>query len=183
MIRLGPEAMMWKTSAGRFEPRDNRARAAVLGVALAASVFAAGTFLAPALTATGNGWGGALRVLYAPVCHQQPARSLSVGGNPQAVCARCSGLYLGGVAGLVAGALLFAGTGRTPRRRWLVVALLPTALDTLAPWLGMGQLSNGPRLISALPAGVLLGMFLAVAVADLCRSPSNVTHLVEETDG
>jgi uncharacterized membrane protein len=170
-------------STGRCETRGDRARVAVLGVALAATVFAAGTFLAPALTGTGNGWGGALRLLYAPVCHQAPERSLSLGGNPQAVCARCSGLYLGGVAGIVAGALLFAGTGRAPRRRWLVVALVPTALDTLAPWVGLGQLSNGPRLISALPAGALLGMFLAVAVADLCRSPSNVTHFVEETDG
>jgi len=175
--------MTRNTSTERCETRDNRARTAVLGVALAAAVFAAGTFLAPALTGTGNGWGGALRVLYGPVCHQQPARSFSLGGMPQAVCARCSGLYLGGVVGLVAGALLFAGTGRVPRRRWLVVALVPTALDTLAPWVGMGQLSNGPRLISALPAGVMLGMFLAFAVADLCRTPSNVTHLVEETDG
>lgn len=36
---------------------------------------------------------------FSRVCHQDPARSFWIAGVPMAVCARCFGIYLGGVAG------------------------------------------------------------------------------------
>jgi uncharacterized membrane protein len=146
---------------------ERRARLAVLGVALAAAAFWAGTFLAPVLDGAGSRWGGVARAVYAPVCHQSPERSLSPAGAPQAVCARCSGLYLGGIAGLVAGALLLAGTDRQPRPLWLAVAVAPTALDALLPWLGLPQLSNLPRLVLAAATGAVAALYLTVGLADL----------------
>ncbi len=58
-----------------------------------------------------------------------PERSLVIGAGTQAVCARCSGLYLGGVAGLWAGALLLFRSRLRPRPLWLAVAITPSLVD------------------------------------------------------
>jgi uncharacterized membrane protein len=165
----------------------------VLGVAVLALVFVAGTFLAPVLDNAGSRWGGVVRLVYAPACHQLPERSLTLAGSPQAVCARCAGLYLGGVAGLAAGGLLLAGTGRRLRPAWLAAALAPTVVDALLPWLALPQLSDLPRLMLALPAGCVAALFLAEGIADLVSSthetPRSVplvpqaSPVLEEVDG
>jgi len=165
----------------------------VLVAAVLAMLFTAGIFLAPVLDNAGSRWGRVMRLAYAPACHQLPERSLTVGGAPQAVCARCTGLYLGGVAGLGAGALLLAGTGRCPRPFWLAVALAPTAVDALLPWLSLPQLPGLPRLVLAIPGGVVAALFLAVGIADLftfeteARPPGPLVHnaspVLEEVDG
>lgn len=181
--RVGPD----RAASGR------RARLAVSGTALLASIFAAGTVAAPALDGAGNPWGVLLRAIYAPVCHQAAERSLTWAGAAHAVCARCSGLYLGGVIGLAAGGLWLAGGGRWPRPVWLAVAIAPTAIDAMLPWVGLPQLANLPRSILALPAGAVAALFLAAGVADWFASPagapgrSRLVHkpprALEETDG
>jgi len=150
------------------EARRTSSRRAVLFVAGLSVLFLAGTFLAPALHSAGM-LGNALYLVYAPLCHQLTERSLSLGGEPLAVCARCSGLYLGGAAGL-----LFAGLwalGRLqPRPRWLWIALLLTAIDVLLPRIGLTGLPELPRLVLAWPVGFLAGWFLALGIADLFRT-------------
>ncbi len=143
-----------------------RQRFAVLATTLLAAIFTAGTVAVPLLETAGNSAAGLLRLCYAPVCHQSPARSLTIGAGTQAVCARCSGLYLGGLAGLLAGGLL-VGTGRRPRPLVLGVLLVPTAVDALLAFAGLPSLPNLPRLLVALPPGFLAGLFLAGAIADL----------------
>jgi len=159
-----------ETGEGRDALRRRRARFAVAVTALLALGFAAGVFLAPVLDRAGSLWGGALRIFYAPACHQMIERSLTLGGHPLAVCARCTGLYLGGVAGLVAAVGFLAGARRCPRPFWLAAALAPTVVDGLLPWLGLPQLPVLPRLLLALPAGATAAWFLAVGVADLAAS-------------
>jgi len=170
-----------------------RACLVVLGVAAAAFVFTTGSFMAPALDNAGSRWGGLVRMVYAPVCHQSPARCLTLGAAPLAVCARCTGLYLGGVIGLVLGAILVAGRGLWPRPRWLAVAVAPTVVDALLPWFGLPQLPNVPRLLLAVPAGAVAASFLALGLTDLTTGTDksrvsdprarNVSRVLEETDG
>jgi uncharacterized membrane protein len=139
----------------------------VVIVALLAAVFTAGTFLAPVMVARGNSWGGLLHLSYAPVCHQQAARSLPVGEAFQSVCARCSGLYLGGVAGLFAGAFLLVGRRGAPKPLWLVLIALPTLVDALLPWLGLPGMSNLPRLLLAWPVGFAAALFVARGIEEI----------------
>jgi uncharacterized membrane protein len=172
---------------------DRRGRRAVAWAGVLALIFVAGTFLAPVLSGAGSVWGGALHLAYAPLCHQLPERSLVVGAGTQAVCARCSGLYLGGVAGLGVGALLMLRRRLRPRPRWLAVALAPSMVDFVLPWLGLPSLSNVPRLVLAIPAGVVVALFLAVGIEDLFSRASRIrlpipfvqheSRAVEETDG
>ena len=145
---------------------ERRVRLGVLGAAALALVFVAGAFAAPLFDRAGSPWGAALYRVYEPACHQKPERSLAIGGAPVAVCARCSGLYLGGAFGLLAAGLFLIGRPRL-RPLWLVVALAPTAVDTLLPWIGLPQLPLVPRLMVAVAAGVVAALFLAHGLADL----------------
>jgi len=76
---------------------DPRARRWLAAVTLAATAYCAGIVLAPWLEHRGSAAGSWLRLAFAPTCHQQPDRCLDLGGGRLAVCARCSGLYAGGV--------------------------------------------------------------------------------------
>jgi len=147
-----------------------RARWAVGCVAALALAFVIGTFVAPAMMDQGHPWGGLLRLSYAPLCHQQPERSLPVGDGFQAVCARCSGLYLGGVVGLVVGALLLVGRRTRMRPAWLAAVAVPTFLDAALNAVGYSALPNLPRLLLAWPVGFVAALFLARGIEEIVRS-------------
>ena len=72
----------------------------VLALAVLAAVFILLMVLAPFLLRNGSvlGWGG--HAAGAFLCHQIDERSFAFNGIPLGVCARCSGLYAGGIAGL-----------------------------------------------------------------------------------
>jgi uncharacterized membrane protein len=144
---------------------DSRSRRWVAAVACAAAVYCAGFVLAPWLERSGSPAGSWLRLAFAPTCHQQPDRCLDLGAGPLAVCARCSGLYAGGLLGLLAIAL--SGVRRRPTLPTLVAALVPTVLDVAAGLIGLPSLPNWPRFVIAVAPGAVLGLLLADAVADL----------------
>ena len=171
------------------EGQDRRSARAVFWAGILALIFGAGSFLAPLIENVSPAAGGLLRLSYAPLCHQMPDRSLQIARGTQAVCARCSGLYLGGVAGLLAGAALLARRRLAPRPAWLLCAATPTALDFLAGQAGLLSLGNLPRLLLALPLGLVATLYLAVGVADLCsftkrtRFGSGDSPVLEEPNG
>jgi uncharacterized membrane protein len=177
----------------RREVTRGKQRVAVLVTALAALLFLAGTFAVPALESAGSSRGALLRLVYAPLCHQSPERGLSVTGGVQAVCARCSGLYVGGTIGLFSGLLLFVGTAHRPRPLWLALAVAPTVVDAALSFAGLPALANLPRWVVAVPAGLVAGWFLAVGVADLFGPrpserdnqaiPVRTPRALEEIDG
>jgi hypothetical protein len=59
------------------------------------------------------------------------------------------------------------GRRKPPRPFWLAVAVAPTIVDAVLPWFGLPALSNVPRLLLAVPAGLLAGIFLAIGIYDL----------------
>jgi uncharacterized membrane protein len=109
--------------------------------------------------------------LFAPVCHQLPARSPTVGGVPIALCDRCVGIYLGGVLGIVG-----LGWGRALGRRLplasryvLLLSLVPLGLDWVGPILGLWP--NGPW--SRAATGAVFGGVAAGVTADrLLHAPA-----------
>jgi uncharacterized membrane protein len=95
-----------------------------------------------------------LRAIYHFVCHQMAERSIWVDHHPMAVCARCFGIYLGCLIGLI----IYPLTGRfarqdNPERRWLILALIPVGLDFLGGYLGLFQNTVQSRLVTGLIAG------------------------------
>jgi uncharacterized membrane protein len=146
---------------------STRARGAVLATVLLALVFLAGIFVVPAIEARGVPGANLPRLLYAPLCHQNPSRSLTLDAHPLTVCSRCTGLYLGGAAGLLVALAYVFGRRKAPRPFWLAVAIAPTIVDAVLPRFGLPALSNVPRLLLAVPAGLLAGVFLAIGIYDL----------------
>ena len=110
------------------------------------------------------------------VCHQLPERSFFwTSGAQFPVCARCTGLYLGGLLAVLG----WAGQKlRIRRRRWPVdpraalrvvtIASLPTLISVALSAAGVWDGTNVLRAALALPAGLAGGAVLAaVATKDL----------------
>ena len=93
------------------------------------------------------------------VCHQLPERSFFIGGHKLAVCARCTGLYLG-FAGSLSFYPLISGLKRsaTPERKWLFMAGTPLLIDFALGFFGIWENTH----LSRFSTGALLG---AVAVS------------------
>ncbi len=113
------------------------------------------------------------------VCHQRPERSFSYAGAQLPVCARCVGLYVGGLVGVLAWTVI-AGLGRRPLarvrsltssgapRRALILAALPTTVSVTTAFFGWWDPDNVLRAILAFPLGAAIGASVsAVAAGDL----------------
>jgi len=109
------------------------------------------------------------------ICHQRPERSFFVDGHQLPVCARCTGLYLSGVVGLL-GWVVFKIVRRwhalviEPRRALAVVliAAVPTVVSVASGSLGMADGTNLWRAMLAVPLGISAGAVVAaVATKDL----------------
>jgi uncharacterized membrane protein len=113
------------------------------------------------------------RYAYA-VCHRLPGHSFFIGGRQLPLCARCSGTYLGALAGIAV--LLALGRGRAnqfPARRYLLVFAgfvaawaIDGANSYLALFLGASPLYEPSNLLR-LATGILQGLVIAVAVLPL----------------
>ena len=123
-----------------------------------------------------------VRMLYAPICHQKIERTLSLLGEPMAVCSRCAGLYFGAALAVLLAALMPRMLW-WPNRVWFFAALLPTAIDAVLPWAGLPQLSLVPRHFVAWPAGFAVGWFLALGVAAVVSTDVTFDRSVEVGDG
>ena len=139
----------------------------VLAVSVVAPVALALT--APVLP----GWWSALVYAGASlVCHQRPDRSFEWGAAQFAVCARCTGIYVGAAVASVAAACL--GTraapcdflGRGPGTRMVLMAgAAPTIATVVAEVAGGWATSDYTRFVAGLPLGASVVVVLAAAVA------------------
>lgn len=152
-----------------------RRRAAILTCAVAC-LWAVLVVAAPWLAASGSRAGLVLAAgSYAAgalLCHQRAVRSFHAAGAQLPVCARCTGLYVSGALGLLAGVTL--GVRRDPLARaarrieWrvvLVAAALPTLATLAAEWVGVWAVPSVWRAAAALPAGWACGAFLAESLS------------------
>lgn len=118
----------------------SRTRTAVLyGLTLTlAAIWLLSIAAAPHLLARGSKASALVYAVFSPLCHQEPARCFRISGFPLAVCARCTGVYLGFFLGLLAWP--FAGRPARPRLpsvRTFLAATLPIAVDGVGNALGL----------------------------------------------
>ena len=99
------------------------------------------------------------------VCHQRPDRSFYLWATQMPVCARCTGIYLGGALAAIASSVAARRRrANTPfiswsSARWRVafaIAALPTLATLLAEWTGSTAPSNAVRAIAGLPIGAVV---------------------------
>ena len=150
-----------------------RVRRAWVAWALALSAAAAlvGAIVAAPLLRAG-GLPFTSQVLYQgfhAACHQMPERSFHLWGFPLAVCARCFGLYAGVLAGITAYPLARGVWRRDmPGRAWLILGVLPTAVDFALGFFGLWENTHWSRFSTALLAGAVTAFYLVPGAVDLC---------------
>ena len=109
------------------------------------------------------------------ICHQLPERSFFLDGHQLPVCARCTGLYLSGVAGLVGWWAVKLRRGWRPQpmppraaTTLLFIVAVPTVISYLSAVSGVWDGSNLTRALLAVPLGLTAGAVVAaVSTKDL----------------
>ena len=98
------------------------------------------------------------------ICHQMPDRSFHWHGAQLAVCARCTGIYLGACASALLAPLpaaRYARWGAPTRIAWLLgAAAVPMGVTLVAEWAGVWT----PSSIVRAATGLVLGAAGAVVV-------------------
>lgn len=149
-----------------------RAVCAWLLACAGAFVYLALIFAAPLAEASGHravSW--TLYRAFAPLCHQIAERSFYVAGHPLAVCARCAGVYAGFAVCLLLYPLVRA-LRRTdaPRRGWLVVIMVPTAVDFLINFTGLWHNTHASRALTGAWLGAGAVFFVVPGLVDAAQT-------------
>src|SRR5262249_29804725 len=93
-----------------------------------------------------------------------PDRSFYLWAMQMPVCARCSGIYLGGALAALAWCVTIvhgrpSAASTWSARQWrlaFAIAALPTVLTLLAEWTGIAAMSNAVRAITGVPIGAAI---------------------------
>lgn len=119
------------------------------------------------------------RLLFRLVCHGIPSRCLLLFGVPMPICARCTAIY----GGLIAGTLLFAlvpAMRELPVRIAAVTACLPMAIDGGTQLLHLRESTNVLRVETGLAAGIAIALW-ALTAARSASSGALTTERNRET--
>ena len=109
-----------------------------------------------------HGWSMQWRMLFRLICHGIPSRCLLLFGVPMPICARCTAIYLG----LIAGTVVFRFIPRMSEmaaRAMAIAAALPMALDGGTQLIRLRESTNELRVVTGLMAGIALAVWLLTA--------------------
>ena len=116
------------------------------------------------------------RLLFRLLCHGRIERSLELFGAPMPLCARCTGIYLG----LLVGILAFWAVPLLRERVMRVVALVcvaPLAIDGLTQLTGLRESTNELRVATGVVAGLAFGLWILSAVERRKDASSHILDL------
>jgi uncharacterized membrane protein len=114
-------------------------------------------------TAVGN----ALYGLLSPVCHQIEGRSLAAFGLPLGVCARCTAVYFGFLAGVLLYPIVRTVDRPVYPPRWIVaLAVLPMLADVAMGWTGVHPVSGTTRLVTGGFFGLIIPFVVLPALTE-----------------
>jgi uncharacterized membrane protein len=105
------------------------------------------------------------RLLFRVLCHGIAERCLTLWGTPMPICTRCTGIYLGMLAGLLA-FLLIPRLRERVMRPIALAAAVPLAIDGLTQLARLRESTNTLRMETGLLAGMAFGLWILSAVED-----------------
>jgi uncharacterized membrane protein len=103
------------------------------------------------------------RLLFRLFCHGIPRRCLTLWNVPMPICARCTAIYGGALAGLVLMRLLPAMSERAARIA-MAIAATPLAIDGLTQLTTLRESTNTLRLITGVLGGIGFALWALTAV-------------------
>lgn len=139
--------------------RDTKIVAAFVA-AIPVVILSAATLCTAAIA---NGAPAKLRLVFRVLCHGIPTRSLELFGTPMPLCARCTGIYLGLLAGLIAFFILPRIQERMLRIA-MYVAVLPMAVDGITQMTTLRESTNGLRIVTGFVAAIVFGIWILEAI-------------------
>jgi uncharacterized membrane protein len=98
-----------------------------------------------------------LKQFYSSVCHQIGYKTIQLNGINFLVCARCSGIYFGGLIASII--FLFSSKSRSLKINYLFIAAIPMLVDVILYSTGVYEYSK----IIALSSGLLFG-FVSISI-------------------
>jgi uncharacterized membrane protein len=113
--------------------------------------------------AVGHGASMRWRLLFRMLCHGRVERCFELFGAPMPICARCTGIYLGLLGGLLLFPLIPLLRERVMRMVALV-AIVPLGLDGLTQLFGLRESVNPLRVVTGILAGMAFGLWILSAV-------------------
>jgi len=124
-------------------------------------------FLAPYLKSQASGLNIFAYAVFAPICHQIPARSFFFFGHPLAVCARCLGIYFGFLGGIGLYPFLRGFSDTTlPKSRTFILVVFPLVFDALGNLFHLWSTSHWIRFSTGFLWGLILPFYFVTGVAD-----------------
>jgi uncharacterized membrane protein len=148
----------------------------VWAVGLAVVALWAGLIVAaPLAKANGlNGFSTPLYHFFSYLCHQIPARSFHVEGEPFGVCSRCFGVYFGLLFGFAIYPLWRNITEIEPLPKvWLFLSLVPITIDWSLTVFGIWENTHLSRFITGLILGVACATYIVPSIVEIAR---NLSH-------
>ena len=139
--------------------RDTRIVAAFLA-SIATLILGASSLCAWAVA---HGASPRWRLLFRMMCHGIERRCLTMFGVPMPICARCTAIYIGLVAGTAAFMLLPLIEERVMRVT-LYVAAVPMLIDGLTQAIGLRESTNPIRIGTGFVAACLFAMWALTAI-------------------
>ena len=103
------------------------------------------------------------RALFRVMCHGIAERCFPLFDVPMPICGRCTGIYLGMLAGLIA-FMIVPWVEERVMRIVAFVAVTPLAIDGLTQLAGLRTSTNTLRMATGLAAGIAFGMWVLSAV-------------------
>ena len=109
-------------------------------------------------------------LFFAPVCHQMAERSFCIMGYPVAVCARCSGIYVGFLLGTLIYPFIRKLESDVLPERWILgIGITPMILEVCLSRLGMIGTHRYLMGLSGLILGSVIAFFVIPSVFQLVR--------------
>jgi len=109
------------------------------------------------------------RILFRLFCHGIPSRCLALWGTKMPICARCTAIYGGALAGLLLMPLLPAMSERAARIV-MFAAATPLGIDGLTQLTTLRESTNALRVATGLAAGIGFSLWALTAVERHVRS-------------
>ncbi len=113
-------------------------------------------------------WGLGIYRAFSYVCHQIPERSFFIAEHQFAVCARCTGLYVGFAVAVLL--YPFARSLRqieAPRRKWLFLAAAPLTIDFALGFFGIWENTHFSRFATGALLGAVSVFYVMPGLMDL----------------
>ncbi|HYM60239.1 MAG TPA: DUF2085 domain-containing protein [Thermoanaerobaculia bacterium] len=138
--------------------------------------------------AIAHGAPSGLRTVFRLLCHGIATRCIVLWGVPMPICARCTAIYVGLLAGVALLAPLLPLLTERASKLILFIAIIPLAIDGLTQATGLRESTNALRGVTGFLAGAAFGWWAvtsiersARALADSHTTPESNSNHAENT--